>query len=97
MSKQTKDTKSARGQECQIRIPGVCNHNPETTVLCHLSGGGMGAKVPDIHGAYGCSSCHDVIDFRVGYGWTCDQIRLAHHEGVIRTQNLMIEAGILKI
>lgn len=27
--------KEARGRECQIRIPGVCNGNPETVVLTH--------------------------------------------------------------
>ncbi|EJN2318773.1 DUF1364 family protein, partial [Escherichia coli] len=23
--------KAARGQMCQVRIPGYCNHNPETS------------------------------------------------------------------
>ncbi|WP_157795538.1 nuclease domain-containing protein, partial [Escherichia coli] len=27
--------KAAKGQICQIRIPGYCNHNPETSVLAH--------------------------------------------------------------
>ena len=27
---------SARGQDCALRIPGVCNFNPETTVLAHV-------------------------------------------------------------
>lgn len=27
--------KEARGRECQVRIYGVCNGNPETTVLAH--------------------------------------------------------------
>lgn len=27
--------KTARGRECQLRVPGVCNFNPETTVLAH--------------------------------------------------------------
>lgn len=27
---------SARGQCCTLQIPGICNSNPETTVLCHL-------------------------------------------------------------
>ena len=34
--------KLARDRECQVRIPGICNHNPETTVLAHLGGAGMG-------------------------------------------------------
>ncbi len=28
--------KAARGRECQVRIPGVCNGNPETSVLAHI-------------------------------------------------------------
>lgn len=59
---------SARGQDCQLRIPGVCNGNPETVVWCHLNGQefgkGMGHKSHDIFGFYGCSACHDVYDGR---------------------------------
>ena len=33
--------KSAKGQLCLVRLPGVCNHNAETTVLAHLGGAGM--------------------------------------------------------
>ncbi|HFR8650170.1 TPA: nuclease domain-containing protein [Escherichia coli] len=28
--------KAARGRECQVRIPGVCNGNPDTSVLAHI-------------------------------------------------------------
>ena len=28
----SKITQSARGERCQIRFPGICNHDPETTV-----------------------------------------------------------------
>lgn len=60
----TKLRNSARGQECMFQIPGVCNHNPETTVFCHIrdDGKGMGNKASDLSGAFGCSACHDVID-----------------------------------
>ncbi|WP_170709125.1 nuclease domain-containing protein, partial [Escherichia coli] len=27
--------KAARSRACTVRIPGVCNHNPETSVLAH--------------------------------------------------------------
>ena len=27
--------KEARGRECQVRLPGICNGNPETVVLAH--------------------------------------------------------------
>ncbi len=63
-SKKLRD--SARGQECTLRIPGVCNFNPETTVLAHLACGqkGMGLKSPDKMAVFACSCCHDLLDGR---------------------------------
>jgi len=59
-------TQSAKGLECQLRISGVCNRNPETTVWCHsnqaIHGKGMGIKAHDCFGAFGCSACHREID-----------------------------------
>lgn len=60
--------KAARGQDCTLRIPGVCNFDPDTTVLCHSNnladGKGMGLKAPDTEACFGCSACHDVMDGR---------------------------------
>jgi hypothetical protein len=57
---------SARGQDCTLRFPGICNCNPETTAWCHSNrladGKGMGLKAPDHHGCYGCSDCHAWLD-----------------------------------
>lgn len=59
---------SARGQDCQLRIPGICNGNPETTVWAHLNGHkygkGMGHKSHDLFGLYACSACHTYYDSR---------------------------------
>lgn len=33
--------KEAKGRECQVRIVGVCNGNPETVVLAHYRMGGL--------------------------------------------------------
>ncbi|ACT07072.1 protein of unknown function DUF1364 [Dickeya chrysanthemi Ech1591] len=61
---------SAYGQVCTLQIPGICNGNPETTVLCHLPPThGMGYKGDDFRAVYSCSFCHDVIDRRVPYDW----------------------------
>lgn len=95
MSKQDHYTKSAKSQQCQIRIPGVCNGNLETTVLAHLNGAGIGMKGLSIHGAYACSDCHDEVDRRTAYFDDYDEVRLWHLEGVIRTQKIMIDEGIL--
>lgn len=86
--KMTEARRSAKGQPCMIRIPGVCNGNPETTVLAHyrLAGYcGTGLKPDDDMAAWACSSCHDEADRRTR---RCDTefVRLCHAEGVLRTQ-----------
>jgi len=94
MSKKMRD--SARGKDCQVRIPGYCNFNPETVVLCHLPGGGMAAKMHDIHAAYGCSGCHAVLDGATKTEYDRADIRAWHYEAVVRTQLIMIREGLIK-
>jgi hypothetical protein len=64
--KMTPIRKSAKGEECTLRIPGVCNGDNSTVVWCHSNnirdGKGMGLKSRDEEGCYGCSSCHAWID-----------------------------------
>lgn len=91
-------TKEAKGRECQVRLP-CCNHNSETTVLAHyrLAGTcGIGKKPNDLQGAWACSSCHDEIDRRTR-NHEYDFVRLAHAEGVMRTQNILIREGKIKL
>ncbi len=100
MSKQDKYTKSARGQACTIRIPGYCRPAPEneTTVLCHLNGAGCGIRHANIHSAYGCSKCHDIVDGRHPVReFSHAEIELMFLEAVIRTQIIMINEGILEL
>lgn len=55
---------SARGEACTLRTY-LCNYNDDTTVFCHgprLDTAGMGQKVDDYWGAYGCSGCHTAMD-----------------------------------
>lgn len=96
--RQTKLTKAARGRDCQVRVPGICNHNPETTVLAHyrLAGtSGMGFKPNDLQGAWACSACHDFCDFRDRRASDRDQARLYLAEGVMRTQAILISEGVV--
>ena len=89
---------SARGQDCMIRIPGVCNHDPETTVLCHQNGGGMGMKTADIEGAFGCSLCHDIVDGRVRqYSYTRMEIKIMFFEAAARTRDYWLKNGFITI
>ena len=94
----SKLTKLAQGRQCQVRLPGVCNFNPETTVLAHYSMGGIsgkGLKSPDILGAWSCSSCHDECDGRT-HKLERDFVRLCHAEGVFRTQAELYKMGAIK-
>jgi hypothetical protein len=86
----SKLTQASRGQACTIRLPMVCNANPETVVGCHLAkirfGHGVGQKVDDVLIADGCSSCHDVVDGRVKVTHlTWEEIYIAFLEGVLET------------
>lgn len=95
----SKITKSARGEPCQIRLAGYCNHNSETTVLAHYRLAdycGMGIKPPDFMGAYACSICHDAVDGRIKTDLSEEELRLAHAEGVMRTLVLLQRKGLLK-
>lgn len=93
--------KLAKGMECQVRLPNVCNFNPETTVLAHfrLAGTcGTALKPPDLLGAWCCSSCHDEVDGRthkLGAG-AIVTTKLYFAEGVMRTIQQLITRGKLK-
>ena len=91
--------KLAKDQVCEIRLPGICNGNPETTVLAHarIAGiSGMGIKAPDLLAAHACSACHDAVDGRSNYGLSVFERRLALLEGVMRTQAKLIELDLLR-
>lgn len=90
--------KEARGRDCQLRIPGACNFDPETTVLAHyrMSGTcGTGIKPADTQAAFSCSCCHDAVDGRIKTDFTRDELRLFHAEGVFRTQQILRDEGKL--
>ncbi len=90
--------KSARGQECKVRVPGVCNGDPDTVVLAHLNGAGVGMKAPDWKAADACSACHEWLDG--GYankGERKEYRDLLHLEGVMRTQDRLINDGFMVI
>ncbi|BBA60899.1 DUF1364 domain-containing protein [Escherichia coli] len=84
--------------ECQVRIPGVCNGNPETSVLAHIRLAGLcgtGIKPPDLIATIACSACHDEIDRRThfvdaGYAKECAL------EGMARTQVIWLKEGVIK-
>lgn len=96
---QDKLTKLARGKPCMIREIGVCNQNPETTVLAHwraIGISGMGIKAPSLLAAWACSACHSYVDGHSHPGATREQRENAHLRGIMNTQYWLIREGILK-
>ena len=99
----TKVLNSARGQPCAMRLPGICNGNPETTVWCHLNGGafgkGMGQKAHDILGFHGCSDCHRYLD--TGHGTrphvSNDMLLECLLNAVCETYVRLVRAGIVVV
>ncbi|MGK0735903.1 DUF1364 domain-containing protein [Yokenella regensburgei] len=90
--------KAARGRECQVRIPLICNGDPATSVLAHyrLAGTcGTGCKPDDMQAAIACSGCHDAIDGRTKTSYSRDELRLMHAEGILRTQKIWRDEGFL--
>lgn len=59
-------TRTAEGEECTLKVPGVCNGRTDTTVWAHSNqdrhGKGKGLKSHDCFGAWSCSACHDWLD-----------------------------------
>lgn len=57
---------SARGEQCLVRIPGVCTHDPATVIWSHArygaAGRGKSTKATDLAGAYCCTACDAVYD-----------------------------------
>jgi hypothetical protein len=98
----SKITESARGEQCLIRIPGVCNRDDSTTVFCHDPvGSGLSIKWPDTEGTYGCSDCHDLIDGRVPPPakklYSRQDILVMYYEGARRTRIKLLEKELIKI
>lgn len=86
----------AKGQPCQLALPGICGHDPETTVFAHLNGAaygkGAGVKAHDIAGFFSCHKCHMAYDLHE-YTITGEELLRA----VIGTWLILIEDGIIHV
>jgi hypothetical protein len=94
--KMTKLRRAAKGQTCTLRLD-CCNHNPETTSLCHIRAfgwAGTAEKPHDFLAVFACSDCHDALDRRRnGELWGWDDLLRAFGETLIaqhRMGNIII-------
>ena len=92
-SKKVRD--SARGKDCTVRMPGICNFDPATTALAHIPCGqkGVGMKGFDTVAVYACSRCHDVIDGRAKGQVDWQDIPRA----IAETHKALVGAGLLVV
>lgn len=90
---------SARGQPCTMRVPGVCNRDPDTSVLAHppVDNGGVGTKGNDSDGAIVCSECHDAIDRRSHHGVPREELLECWIRARQETDRIWREMGLLKV
>lgn len=105
--RQTRTTKSARGEECAlIMSPWCLSPDTETTVLCHLNSidKGVSIKSPDWWAVYGCHNCHAIIDGRLDnvthelpVDITPNEILRCIMRGLYRTWKRQKEKGIIQI
>ena len=97
----SKITDSAKGQECQVRIPGVCSGDSSTVVWAHAigtaSGKGIGMKSPDARGSYACQPCHDAYDRRIRTNHDRQFIEHCFMEGHMKSLKILIDKGLVKI
>lgn len=78
----------AKGQQCLLRIPGVCVGYSRTVVACHSNlsrhGKGGARKADDHYTVWGCMACHIWLD----QGGACAADKEAAFERAHREQRL---------
>lgn len=87
-------TDYAKGKDCMIRVPGYCTFKVEETVACHvplMGYHGTGLKMPDLFIAFGCGTCHAIVDRSQHIDLDDAWVRGLHLEGMIRTQAYILK------
>jgi len=97
----SKIRKSARDEECTLRLPGVCNYDKATTVWAHSNrssdGKGMGKKADDSRGAYACYSCHCTYDRQQKRpaGMTLDFVEEAFSKAMLLSTEILKDKNLI--
>ncbi len=95
----SKITKAAKGESCTLQIYPYCDGDTEKTVYAHLPcpDKGMGFKSPDWWGAYGCHTCHSIIDGHKKTELTKFEILQVMWWARYRTMLRQIEQGMINV
>jgi hypothetical protein len=92
---------SARGEECTVRIAGVCRGGTEHTIWSHAplgaAGKGRSIKSLDLAGAYCCTACDAALDqAQRPPGMTREQVLLDWFFGHMRSLVRLAQKGLLR-
>ena len=90
--------RAAQGKPCMVRLPSICNHNPDTVVLAHIRRGGVagiGQKPNDLIACYACDACHSEIDRRTRH-MTTTELEGYILDGLCRTLDAVVREGLVK-
>ena len=94
----SKIRESARGEDCQVRIIGVCSNDPQMTIWSHArwgaAGRGRGIKAHDLCGAYCCTSCDAAFDGQIRTVYSRDEIDADWCQGHFRSLVMLIDKGL---
>ena len=95
----SKITKSANGEDCQVRIIGVCTFDPAMTIWSHCrhgaAGKGKAIKALDIAGAYACTACDAAYDQLQGVShMSREQVDLDWFMGHMRSLVILNRKGL---
>ena len=96
----SKITKSANGENCQVRIIGVCKADPAYTIWSHCrhgaAGKGKGIKAIDLAGAYACTACDAAYDQLQGVQhMTREEVDLDWFMGHMRSLVILSNKGLI--
>tara|TARA_R110000782_G_scaffold259506_1_gene350035 strand:+ start:262 stop:558 length:297 start_codon:yes stop_codon:yes gene_type:complete len=95
-AKTSKIRKSAKGEECTLRL-GNCSDS-DTVVLAHIGKNkGVGIKCADYMAVYACYSCHDIIDGRTKSSFTYDELNTEKLRALEETLGTLINKGLLNV
>jgi len=77
-----------------VQFDGICNHDPETTVLHHLRRTGLTRK-HDRLACWVCSDCHATIHRTINTDLDPEYVELGELRGYRRTQATLSKEGKL--
>ena len=92
---------SAKGEDCTVRLPGICANSPEATIWSHARWGAAGkggaTKALDLAGAYACTACDAAYDGqrKPPPGYTRDDVDRDWCMGHFRSLVILARKGLI--